>query len=67
MQRLACSEREDWQDTAAGYGFDFHTMDGARYWDERAFYAFTLAEIEDTIEGPTGEIEAMCSRTLRCA
>ncbi len=54
MQRLACNEREDWQDTAAGYGFDFHTIDGARYWDERAFYAFTLAEIEDTIEGQAG-------------
>ena len=24
------------------------------------FYAFTLAEIEDTIEGPTGEIDATC-------
>jgi glutathionylspermidine synthase len=31
-----------------------------RYWDERAFYAFTLDEIEDRIEAPTGEIEAMC-------
>jgi glutathionylspermidine synthase len=60
VRRLACNEREDWQDTAAGYGFDFHTMDGARYWDERAFYAFTLAEIEDAIEGPTAEIDAMC-------
>ena len=41
-------------------GFDFHTIDGERYWDERAYYAFTLAEIEDRIETPTGEIEAMC-------
>jgi glutathionylspermidine synthase len=60
MQRIACKEREDWQATAAASGFDFHTIDGARYWDERAFYAFSLAEIEDGIEGPTGEIESMC-------
>ncbi|HLJ00357.1 MAG TPA: glutathionylspermidine synthase family protein [Bradyrhizobium sp.] len=60
MQRLACSEREDWQATAEASGFVFHTIDGERYWDERAFYAFTLAEIENEIEAPTSEIEAMC-------
>ncbi len=41
-------------------GFDFHTIDGERYWDERAFYAFTLEEIENQIEAPTAEIDAMC-------
>ena len=41
-------------------GFDFHTIDGERYWDERAYYAFTLEEIEREIEAPTGEIDAMC-------
>ena len=60
MQRLACKEREDWQATAEASGFHFHTLDGERYWDERAFYAFTLAEIEGAIEAPTGEIDAMC-------
>ena len=60
MQRISCRERDDWQATAEACGFDFHTVDGARYWDERAFYAFTLAEIEEGIEAPTGEIDAMC-------
>ena len=60
MKRIACNERDDWQATAEACGFDFHTLDGMRYWDERAFYAFTLAEIEDAIEAPTGEIDAMC-------
>ena len=60
MQRIACPERDDWQATAAAMGFAFHSEDGARYWDERAYYAFTLDEIERRIEGPTGEIEAMC-------
>ena len=60
MQRIVCPERDDWQTTAAGAGFDFHTIDGERYWDERAYYAFTLAQIERLIEAPTGEIDAMC-------
>jgi glutathionylspermidine synthase len=60
MQRIACPERNDWQQTAEACGFDFHTMDGMRYWDERAYYAFTLKEIEDEIETATAEIDAMC-------
>jgi len=60
MQRIVCSERDDWRTTAESAGFDFHTIDGERYWDERAYYAFTLDEIERQIETPTGEIDAMC-------
>jgi glutathionylspermidine synthase len=60
MQRIACPERDDWQQTAEACGFDFHTIDGERYWDERGYYAFTLEEIEQQIETPTGEIDAMC-------
>ena len=60
MQRIACPERDDWRTTAEACGFDFHTVDGARYWDERGYYAFTLDEIEKEIEAPTGEIDAMC-------
>ena len=60
MQRIACPERDDWRATAEAAGFDFHTIDGERYWDERAYYAFTLDEIERGIEAPTAEIDAMC-------
>jgi glutathionylspermidine synthase len=60
MQRIACPERDDWRETAESCGFDFHTIDGERYWDERAYYAFTLKEIEIDIEDATTEIEAMC-------
>ena len=60
MQRIVCPERDDWRATAEQAGFDFHTIDGERYWDERAYYAFTLDEIERQIEAPTGEIDAMC-------
>jgi len=60
LQRIPCDERADWREKADAAGFVFHTMDGARYWDERAYYAFTLKEIEEDIEAPTGELDAMC-------
>jgi glutathionylspermidine synthase len=60
MQRIVCPERDDWRETAETSGFDFHTIDGERYWDERGYYAFTLDEIERRIEAPTGEIDEMC-------
>jgi len=60
MKRIECPERDDWRETADAFGFDFHTIDGERYWDERGYYAFTLDEIEQKIEAPTAEIDAMC-------
>ena len=60
MRRIVCPERDDWRQTAEACGFNFHTIDDERYWDERGYYAFTLEEIEQAIEGPTGEIDAMC-------
>jgi glutathionylspermidine synthase len=60
MQRIVCPERDDWRTTADQTGFDFHTIDGERYWDERAYYGFTLDEIERQIEQPTADIDAMC-------
>lgn len=59
MRRIAIAERDDWQVQAAECGFRFHTLDGARYWDERAYYAFGLREIEDALEDPTAELHAM--------
>lgn len=60
MRRVACEERPDWHDVARQTGFEFHTFDADRYWDERAYYAFTLEQIERDIEAPTAELEAMC-------
>lgn len=60
MQRIACQERADWRDKAARLGFAYHTPDGAPYWDESAYYAFSLAEIEDGIETPSATLDGMC-------
>jgi glutathionylspermidine synthase len=64
MQRIACSERNDWRQTAERMGFDFHTIAGEPYWDETAYYAFTLEEIERDIEAPTAELDGMCRELL---
>jgi glutathionylspermidine synthase len=60
MQRITCEERPDWRVRAEAIGFDFHSIDGERYWDERAYYAFTLEEIERDLEAPTAELDEMC-------
>jgi glutathionylspermidine synthase len=60
MQRISCDERADWRNIAARVGFEFHTLDDEHYWDERAYYAFTLKEIEQDLEGPTAELDKMC-------
>jgi len=60
MQRIAITPRHDLAARAERAGFDFATIDGEPYWDERAYYAFTLRQIEDDIEDPSGELHALC-------
>jgi len=60
MLRVPTAERDDWRGQATALGFHFHTIDGEAYWDERAHYRFTLAQIENDIEAPTAELEEMC-------
>jgi glutathionylspermidine synthase len=60
MRRIACEERADWRETAGRVGFHFHTLDGLPYWDESAYYGFTLHQIERDLEAPTAELDAMC-------
>ncbi len=59
MRRIEIAERPDWRATAEKLGFHFHTIHGETYWDESAYYAFTLEQIERDIEAPTGEIHEM--------
>ncbi len=59
MKRVAIAERSNWRARAAEAGFRFHTIDGAPYWDETAYYAFTLRQIENDLEDPSAELHAM--------
>lgn len=60
MQRIAIAPRANLVERASEAGFDFHEVDGATYWDESAYYAFSLQEIERDLEDPTTELAALC-------
>lgn len=67
MRRIAIEERPNWRGTAEAQGFSFHHDGGQRYWDERAYYAFTLQQIEDDIEEPSRLLHAMCLDLVEAA
>jgi len=64
MRRIPISERPDWPQLAEQCGFLFHSVDGMPYWDETAYYAFSLKEIEDDLEAPTAALDAMCGELV---
>ena len=59
MKKLRIAERPGWRSYAESVGFNFHTFDGEPYWDESAYYQFSLQQIEQDLEGPTEEIHQM--------
>jgi glutathionylspermidine synthase len=67
MQRIPVDERPNWRDRAEKAGFLFHSTGGEPYWDETAYYAFSLREIEDDLEAPSAALEAMCIELVGCA
>lgn len=60
MRRVAIEERANWQAQAEDYGFYFHTMYGEPYWDESAYYQFSLEQIERDIEDPSEQLQTLC-------
>ncbi|MEH0873854.1 glutathionylspermidine synthase family protein [Pectobacterium cacticida] len=63
MRRIEITARPDWQEKAAEFGFQFHTMYGEPYWSEEAYYQFTLAQIEE-LEETTAELHQMCLQVV---
>jgi glutathionylspermidine synthase len=59
MRRVASFPRTDWRRVVESQGLLFHSPGGRPYWDERACYEFTTAEI-DEIERATYELNRMC-------
>ncbi|WP_226662395.1 glutathionylspermidine synthase family protein [Microbulbifer aggregans] len=57
---MPINPRPDWKERAREFGFGFHTMYGEPYWDESAYYQFSLKQIEQDLEAPTEEIHQMC-------
>lgn len=70
MFRREIQERENWRELARQFGFGFHSMYGQPYWDESAYYQFTLEQIEHDLESPTEELHQMClsivDEVVRC-
>jgi glutathionylspermidine synthase len=52
MQRVPAIPRATLDARALETGFQFATIDGQIYWDERAYYALSLAQIETDLEDP---------------
>ncbi len=60
MERIKVTPRNDWKKTAEEHGFDFHSLEGDPYWDESAYYKFSMAEIEEGLETAAETLEDMC-------
>ena len=63
MQRIFTTPRTNWQQKLEQVGFGFHSTD-MPYWDESAYYSFTLAEIEQ-IEKATAELNDLCLEAVQ--
>jgi glutathionylspermidine synthase len=60
MRRFCIKERSNLAQRARETSFELLSVDGNVYWDESAYYAFSLKEIENSIEAPTKELTALC-------
>lgn len=60
MQRIKVRPRRNWRGAAEAVGFTYHHLDDRLYWDERAYYAFTLDEVEGHLEPAAETLHAMC-------
>ena len=64
MHRIPVVQRPGLEETAREHGYEFRVGDGVPYWDETAYYRFTLSQIEGDLEKPAEEIDAMCFQLL---
>ncbi len=60
MQRIRIAARRDWKAKAEAVGFTWHHADMGLYWDERAYYAFTMDEVESHLEPAAEALHALC-------
>jgi glutathionylspermidine synthase len=58
MRRIESTPRPDWQRRVEAAGLTWHTADDHPYWNESAFYEFSVAEIE-LLASATNELEEM--------
>ncbi|MDX1967845.1 MAG: glutathionylspermidine synthase family protein [Planctomycetaceae bacterium] len=61
---MAGAPRRNWQRRVEELGFTYHTIDGDLYWDESAWYQFTLSEIEE-LESATNTLHELCLQAVQ--
>jgi glutathionylspermidine synthase len=59
MLRIETPPRADWPKIVESQGLLFHSIDGAPYWDETAYYLFEAREV-DEIETASYRLNEMC-------
>jgi glutathionylspermidine synthase len=64
VQRISIVQRPDLNATALRHGYEYSPSDGVPYWDETAYYRFTMRQIEEDLEKPAEEIDKMCCQLL---
>ena len=60
MKRIAVKRRPNFGARVRETDFQFYEVDGETYWDESAYYAFSLQEVEANLEAPANELAALC-------
>jgi glutathionylspermidine synthase len=63
MKRIKIQPRNSWQEKVEKIGFGFHSTN-VPYWDESAYYQFSMQEILD-IEKATNELWEMCLNAVQ--
>ena len=63
MERIKTTPRNNWQKSVENLGFGFHTTD-VPYWDESAYYSFTLDEV-DNLEKATTTLWDLCLKAVQ--
>ena len=64
MRRIGIAERPNWRKSAEESGFAYHSIGGVPYWDETAYYAFTLRQIENDLEDASAEMHALAMEVV---
>jgi glutathionylspermidine synthase len=67
MRRIPIGPRPNLKQSAMAHGFTVDELGNVPYWDETAYYCFTLRQIEDDLEQPAEAIEDLCFEILNRA
>ena len=67
MRRIPVTSRPNLANSAIAHGFAVDEFGNVPYWDETAYYCFSLRQIEDDLERPAETIEDLCFEILERA